>query len=108
MLDGTTWTFMSGSNISGQLGNYGTKGVASLSNVPGGRSASCIAKISNALWIFGGFGYAAPSSSGPLNDLWKYELPPLTTEFASTTSAISSGIQLSYSFTFLVISFFLL
>jgi hypothetical protein len=35
--DGGNWTWMSGSNSTGQLGSYGDKGVTSPSNVPGAR-----------------------------------------------------------------------
>jgi hypothetical protein len=64
--DGTNWTWVSGSNLVQQPGVYGTKGVASPSNVPGARdSAVSWIDKSNNLWLFGG--------SGRLNDLWKFD-----------------------------------
>jgi hypothetical protein len=52
------WTWISGSNSEGQLGNYGTKGLPSTANVPGGRrlATSWIDRSNNNFWIFGGFG----------------------------------------------------
>ena len=63
--DGTNWTWVSGSDLINQPGVYGTKGVASASNVPGARvyASSWIDK-SNNLWLFGG---------AQLNDLWKFD-----------------------------------
>jgi hypothetical protein len=71
--DGTNWTWISGSDNRNQFGVYGTKGVADPNNVPGARmdSISWI-DASNNLWLFGGNGFAA-SSSGFLNDLWKFD-----------------------------------
>ena len=50
-----TWTWMSGSNTKNAVGIYGTLGVASASNIPGGRgyALSCTDTIGN-LWLFGG------------------------------------------------------
>lgn len=67
------WTWMSGSNVVGQRGTYGTLGVASPSNVPGARiePVSWSDSAGN-LWLFGGFGLDSAGSNGMLNDLWKY------------------------------------
>ncbi|MBI3143245.1 MAG: hypothetical protein HYZ16_10490, partial [Bacteroidetes bacterium] len=71
--DGSNWTWVSGSNGSGQYGTYGTKGTAAGSNVPGARQAATSwTDASGNFWLFGGFGYAA-SGSGRLNDLWKWD-----------------------------------
>src|SRR5262249_30370323 len=53
---------------------YGTQGVPSASNFPGGRwGATAHTDSSGNLWLFGGFGYGANGSSpGLLNDLWEY------------------------------------
>ena len=76
-----TWTWMSGSNVVSATGNYqgppglyGTLGVASASNVPGGRegSASWIDSSGN-LWLFGGSGIDSTGTEGFLNDLWGYQ-----------------------------------
>lgn len=54
---------------------YGTMGVPDINNKPGFRShaASWVDNDGN-LWLFGGYGYGASSSSGMLNDLWKYNI----------------------------------
>jgi N-acetylneuraminic acid mutarotase len=64
------WTWMKGSNTSGQTGVYGTMGVASASNIPGARWGSVGWTGSNGkLWIFGGeFG------NKYFNDLWTIDL----------------------------------
>lgn len=65
------WTWMKGSNTSGQVGTYGTQGTAAAANIPGARYHSSGSKgPENILYLFGGYGYAASSSRGPLNDLW--------------------------------------
>jgi N-acetylneuraminic acid mutarotase len=69
------WTWVNGSNETGQLGIYGTKGVASPTNSPGGRSLSGAVYSGNSLvFVFGGSGLPqAPFGTGTLNDLWKYD-----------------------------------
>jgi N-acetylneuraminic acid mutarotase len=71
--DGTNWIWVSGSNTSGQIGTYGTKGVAAATNVPGARdrAVSWIDRY-GALWLFGGNGHDSTSSYGYLNDLWVF------------------------------------
>lgn len=67
------WTWMSGAETADQKGEYGTKGAAAASNVPGARvSASTWTDASGDLWLFGGFGYDSNGTLGILNDLWKY------------------------------------
>jgi N-acetylneuraminic acid mutarotase len=71
------WTWMSGTNKGNQPGIYGTQGVSSVANVPGGRygAVSWIDSSGN-LWLFGGTGYDANINTGLLNDLWEFN--PLT------------------------------
>jgi len=76
------WTWVSGSNSINAAGVYGTEGMAAAGNVPGARSGA-VSWIDTAgnLWLFGG-GYAPLfvdgfliddlSTSGDLNDLWKF------------------------------------
>jgi hypothetical protein len=72
------WTWISGSNAINQSGVYGTKGTPDAANVPGARdTAVSWADASGNLWLFGGYGYAA-STSGRLNDLWKWDGTNLT------------------------------
>jgi N-acetylneuraminic acid mutarotase len=60
------WTWMSGDSTINPPGIYGTKGVTSPSNKPGGRNEgyNWIDNGGN-LWLYGGGGYA---------DLWKYDV----------------------------------
>jgi len=76
--DGTNWTWVGGSNIGGQIGTYGTKGVPAPGNVPGARDSavSWVDRGGN-LWLFGGYyefygNYSQPIV-GFLNDLWKFD-----------------------------------
>ena len=59
------WTWMAGSNALSQRGNYGIKGVANSTNVPGARRSSGAAYDSSSqeLWLFGGFGLHGSSQS---------------------------------------------
>jgi N-acetylneuraminic acid mutarotase len=72
--DGANWTWVSGSNLGLQAGVYGTKGMASAANAPGGRgeAVSWIDGSGN-LWLFGGFGSDSAAGQGDLNDLWKFD-----------------------------------
>jgi N-acetylneuraminic acid mutarotase len=76
-----TWTWVSGSSTAGAVGSvgqpgvYGQTGVASASNVPGGREGfvSWIDGNGN-FWLFGGWGLdSVPGAEGGLNDLWRYQ-----------------------------------
>lgn len=68
------WTWMKGSDFTGQSCVYGTKGVPAPANMPGGRSGPQHWKDKNGnLWLYGGFGHATSSSTtGYLSDLWMY------------------------------------
>ncbi len=72
--DGTQWTWVSGSNLVEPPGNYGIKGVAAESNIPGGR-ANGIAWVDSHdnPWLFGGSGCDSAGSVGSLNDLWNFD-----------------------------------
>jgi N-acetylneuraminic acid mutarotase len=68
------WTWMSGSSNYGQLGTYGTKGVAAAGNTPGQRGSTIAVGTwwSGDLYLFGGL-YADSGGTVYLyNDLWKY------------------------------------
>ena len=74
------WTWVSGSDIFGQKGTYGTQGVAAPLNVPGARSGAVSWLDSGGrLWLFGGLGYDSAAYIGDLNDLWEYD--PTTMEW---------------------------
>ena len=72
------WTWMGGSDTiglsGGQPGVYGVLGVPAIPNIPGARFSSVSwTDASGNLWLFGGQGYDwTATSSGLLNDLWKY------------------------------------
>lgn len=68
------WTWVSGGNTPNSLGVYGTKGVASATNVPRSRmfAVSWIDGNGN-LWLFGGNGLDTIGNVGDLNDLWEFD-----------------------------------
>lgn len=73
--DGSQWAWMGGSNlvVTSQPGIYGTKGVASSSNFPGGRTSSTYWNdASGNFWMFGGAGLDSTGAMGSLNDLWEF------------------------------------
>lgn len=56
------WNWMGGSDSVGATGNYGTRGVGSVDNIPGARDAATTWIDSNDnLWLFGGLNFAASS-----------------------------------------------
>jgi hypothetical protein len=64
------WTWMYGTTALNIAANYGTIGVASATNTPGGRySYSKWKDAAGNFWFFGG----ALSSSNNFNDLWKFD-----------------------------------
>ena len=72
--DGTNWTWVSGSNLGGQAGVYGTKGTAASSSVPGARDYLVSWTDKNGgLWLFGGAGLDSTGANGSLNDLWEFD-----------------------------------
>lgn len=89
----STWTWMSGSSKAYAEGVYGSKGIASPSNVPGSRqSANFWTDSTGSFWMSGGYG-AAAERGGSLNDLWKYD--PIAgnwTWYAGETEPEASGV----------------
>lgn len=67
------WTWVSGSNVVGKGGVYGTKGTPASTNVPGARQAS-VAWLDNSgnFWLFGGYDIDSMQQQNALNDLWEY------------------------------------
>ena len=85
------WTWVSGGNTLNASGTYGTKGVPSTSNAPGGRRGSGFSIDSSGnFWIFGGYGYPANATVGYLNDLWKYN--PSTNEWTWVSGGSTSPV----------------
>ena len=70
------WTWIGGSQTGGAIGDYGSQGVAALTNIPGARyRATAWTDAANGhLWLFGGRGWDSATSLGLLNDLWMYDL----------------------------------
>lgn len=67
------WTWMKGDNIDNPIGVYGTQGVASAINKPGGRDGGISwTDASGNFWMFGGYGLTSTTTSGNLNDIWRY------------------------------------
>ncbi len=67
------WTWVSGSNLAEQPGNYGTIQVSAPTNVPGARyQAASWTDNGGNLWVFGGLGIDGTGTRGRLNDLWVY------------------------------------
>jgi hypothetical protein len=67
------WTWVSGSNVAGRKGVYGTLGVAVSGNVPGARTSSVSwTDSAGNLWLFGGQGIDSTGASGYLNDVWRF------------------------------------
>ena len=74
------WTWVSGSDVDGQFGIYGTRSTSDPSNVPGARrSAASWRDLQGNLWLFGGYGRDWANYNGELNDLWKFD--PATLEW---------------------------
>src|SRR5688572_9297448 len=67
------WAWMHGDKSPNVISNYGTKGTAAATNIPGSRiGAATWTDNDGNLWLFGGNGKGEGSRSGLLNDLWKY------------------------------------
>jgi len=72
--DGNNWTWVSGSDVTEQSGNYGVKGVADIANVPGARIRGVTwVDTSDDFWLFGGIGFDSAGTVGRLNDLWRWD-----------------------------------
>ena len=86
------WVWMSGSNLNGQKGIYGTKGVSTSITVPGARYSGVqwIDSVGN-LWLLGGIGYDSAGSTGYLNDLWVYNLGSKQWKWVNGANVISQN-----------------
>jgi len=68
------WTWISGSRTANHHGVYGTRGISTSGNHPGGRmGAIAWTDAQGRFWIFGGYGYGARASTATLNDLWRFD-----------------------------------
>jgi hypothetical protein len=66
------WEWVSGDSTINNLGIYGTRGVPSATNKPGGKIYAYSWVANNYLWLFGGSGQGGVN--GGYEDLWKYDL----------------------------------
>lgn len=66
------WVWVANNNRIPNRPSFGTKGVASPTNTPGGRKEAMVWHDEDITWVFGGYGYAG-NSVGYLNDLWKHD-----------------------------------
>lgn len=68
------WMWVHGDSTANKACVYGTQGISSANNKPGGRKG-CFTWIdpNNNLWMYGGIGYN-DNASGGLNDFWKYNI----------------------------------
>src|SRR2546427_169364 len=94
---GGTWTFISGSSLANQVGIYGTPGVASGTNAPGGRQEAVgWADAVGNLWLFGGEGEDGnnpPTANGILDDLCVYNITANQWTFVmGNTTANQTGV----------------
>ncbi len=70
----STWAWMGGSNAANELGSYGVKATPGSGARPGARQGAVSwSDGGGGVWLFGGLGYASGSSSGQLNDLWRFD-----------------------------------
>jgi hypothetical protein len=66
------WTWINGSKQANVNGSYGILGIPAPANIPGSRNGACTwIDAQGNFWLFGGNGNAE-SSTGLLNDLWRY------------------------------------
>ncbi len=67
------WTWVGGSTRANPAGSYGTPGIASTGNMPGGRSGAISLLVPPGdIVLFGGQGYDSAGNTGYLNDIWVY------------------------------------
>ncbi|MDZ4289326.1 MAG: tandem-95 repeat protein, partial [Prosthecobacter sp.] len=68
------WVWLKGGDEINAAAVYGTQGVPDNANVPGARSgAATWMDGAGNLWLFGGNGRDSTTTTGLLNDLWKYD-----------------------------------
>ncbi len=85
-----TWTWISGSNLTGQPAVFGTQGIPSTTNTPGAlRHAVSWMGTDGNFWLYGGskgpFDYLYTGSN--FNSLWKFDPSALTWTWVSGSSS---------------------
>lgn len=79
--DGNNWTWMAGTNVANTTANWGTKGVLSATNTPGGRQTPLFCGPTvNKLRLAGGYAYLNsayallyPGLPNGLQDVWEFD-----------------------------------
>lgn len=66
------WRWLKGVDYGGAPTTFGTKGVASATNKPGGRMQGVSWSFNDKFYMFGGNGFITNPSGGMTNDLWEY------------------------------------
>jgi len=92
MFDPSTsmWTWEGGQNALNPRGIYGTRGVPSASNLPGGRENEMNwTDSAGNFWLFGGDGIDANGTWSELNDLWMFN--PTTKEWTWVSGSITAN-----------------
>jgi hypothetical protein len=87
-----TWTWVGGSSTANASGVYGTQGIASASNVPGGRTYGVSwTDSSGNFWLYGGEGYGPSGQvSFDLSDLWEFS--PSTKQWTWVSGSNAGGV----------------
>jgi N-acetylneuraminic acid mutarotase len=68
------WTWVKGSNLKDQVGEYGTQGTPAPANTPGARQGSvCWRKSASTFCLFGGNNWSFVPVFGDMNDLWEFD-----------------------------------
>jgi N-acetylneuraminic acid mutarotase len=81
------WTWLGGSDQSGQAGTYGTRGVSSTFFIPRARSgASSKTDAAGNIWLFGGSATDGSGNIGYLNDLWRFNTSSMEWTWVSGSS----------------------
>lgn len=88
------WTWVSGSNTGSQNGIYGSQGVGSATNIPGGRYfPASWTDNAGVFYMMGGYGFPVATytsgSVGYQNDLWKFDPVTLTWTWLNGSSGLS-------------------
>jgi N-acetylneuraminic acid mutarotase len=70
------WAWIKGPGVGGISGIYGTQGIPSPTNNPGGRGwgVATWVDLSGDLWLMGGDGIDINGNESDLNDLWRYNI----------------------------------
>jgi hypothetical protein len=72
--DDENWTWIKGEDPFGLAASYGTMGVESPANTPGGRHKCVLwADQNGRIWMFGGHGRDVVDQHGRLSDLWRLD-----------------------------------